>query len=145
MRNDQLSAMEHTLQQLVAGQAMFGTRLDTMDGRLDKIDDRLDKIDDRLDRIDGRLDTLDGRLNRIDGRLDRIDGRLDALDDKVQLLAEAQKIAQDHTTKGFNGIREEFNHRLVPLETAVRRLSVAAPARNDRPAAARPRKRTPRR
>lgn len=130
MRNDQLSAIENTLQQLVAGQATFGSRLDTINGR--------------LDTIDGRLDRIDGRLDKIDGRLDRIDGRLDALDDKVQLLAEAQKIAQDHTTKGFNDIREEFNHRLVPLETAVRRLSVAAPARNDRPAA-RPRKRTPRR
>ena len=61
-------------------------------------------------------------------------------------MAEAKsKSAQDHTTKGFNDIREELNQRLVPLETAVRRLSVAVPARNDPPAAARPRKRTPRR
>jgi ABC-type transporter Mla subunit MlaD len=115
MTNDRLSAIEHTLQQLVAGQGVFGKRLDT---------------------IDGRLDTIDGRL-------DRIDGRLDVLDDKVQFITDAQAIAQEHMTKGFKDLREEFNHRLVPLETAVRRLSIATPARKGRPSG--PRKGTPRR
>jgi hypothetical protein len=107
--------------------------------------DRLGAIEQTLQQIVAGQATTNSRLDTIDGRLDRMDGRLDVLDEKVQFLADAQVMAQEQMTKGFNGLREEFNNRLVPLETAVRRLSISAPAGNGRPATGRPRKRTPRR
>lgn len=135
MTNDQLTTIEHTLQQLVAGQLELR----------DTFGKRLDRVDTRLDGMDRRLDGIDTRLDGIDRRLDHVDHRLDTLEDKFQLLADAQAIAQEQMARGFKEIREELNDRLVPIETAVRRLSGAAPARSRRSAAGPQRKRTSRR
>ena len=60
MSDDQLSAIQQTLQQLVSGQEALAGRLDRHDERFDRIDSRLDRIDRRIDGHDARFDGIEG-------------------------------------------------------------------------------------
>lgn len=119
MTNDRLGAIEHTLQQLVAGQTEF------------------------REAVTGRLDGIDARLVTVDRRLDTLESGQNALRAKVDTFTEAQAVFEQTMGRRFDNLREEFDRRLVPLETAVRRISAADPAQNGGPPS--PRKRTPRR
>lgn len=138
MNHDPLSGIEQTLQQLVGGQQ-------EIIGRLDRHGERFDRIDKRLDGIDVRLDGIDGRLDGVDRRLDKLEIGQEALLEKFDWLGEKQDGLEEAMARGFKEVREEFNERLVPIETAVRRLSGAALPRDGRTSRSRPRKRTPRR
>lgn len=108
MSDDQLSAIQQTLRQLVSGQeALAG---------------RLDRHDERFDRIDGHLRTIDVRLDGMDDRLDKLEINYETMSHEMRLLAEAQVASQEAITRGFNDLREDFDRRIGPLETAVRRL-----------------------
>ena len=65
---------------------------------------------------------MDGRLVTMNGRLDRLEILQETMSHEMRLLAEAQVASQEAMTRGFNDLREDFDRRLGPLETAVRRL-----------------------
>jgi hypothetical protein len=88
--------------------------------------DRFAAIDGTLRQLVNGQEALAGRLDTIDGRLDKLEINQETMTHEVRLLAEAQAGVREEMLRGFADIREEFDRRLGPIETAVRRLHSAS-------------------